>query len=783
MRGRRTAVLLATALACLGAAPAIGASSGGPAAQDTYVVEAASAAQVTAALADVGARPDDVFGQLGSATADLTAEQAGRLDALPGVDVSVDPPATLADDQLGPTWGLDRMDQDRAGQDSHFRYPATGGTGVMVYVVDTGVSPLADFGGRVTTGYSVLAGDPDANLDQNSHGTHVAGTIASNTFGLAKHATIVPIKVFPASGQGSGSDIVAGLNWILAHHPAGTPGVVNLSLEVASVWSPLNNAVKALTDKGLFVAVAAGNEDVDACTTSPASAPSAFTTGAVTNADARSSFSNWGACLDGFAPGSNISSWAPNGDVAIKSGTSMAAPHVAGAAALALAQDPTITPARLSTALVAASSATVTDAGAGSPSTVVNTLALPTVGTPTGVQLTDVTTTSATATWNAPAPATPVTVASYTVTATAAGKPTVTATVAGTQTSAALTGLAWSTGYTVTVAAHALTHTGPASTAAQVTTATPVPGVPSGVQVTAAARSAALTWTAPAPVTGAAVTGYGVAWRPVGGSTWSTSSVTTTSATLADLLPETTYQATVTARAGAVAGSPSAVVEFTTPMAPPPAPAGLSAAATARDATLTWDAVPGADGYVLSWRLSGAQAWTTVRTAGTSLSLGDLAPATSYEMRIGATSAAGDGPPGPTLVVTTAFLPPAAPEALRAVLVADSSITWTWAEGLAQGAAVPTAFELQWRPVGAVEWTTVATSQPVLTLTGLLPSTAYEVQVRATTPDQPGAYGDMTVATTHASASAWTDGGSAASGRVVVPRGLPGAATLVVARS
>jgi hypothetical protein len=250
------------------------------------------------------------------------------------------------------SWGLDRIDQAALPLNGTIS-TSQNGSGVTAYVIDTGVRPdHADFGGRVTSGFTSIT-DGNGADDCNGHGTHVAGTVAGTAYGVAPAATIVPVRVLSCSGSGSTSGVIAGIDWAVRHHQAGTPAVANMSLG-GGYSAALNAAVAAGVADGITFAVAAGNSDADACNASPASEPSALTVGSTTSSDARSSFSNWGSCLDVFAPGSGIRSayhTSPTATATL-SGTSMAAPHVAGAAALLLAATPSATPSGVSTAMV-----------------------------------------------------------------------------------------------------------------------------------------------------------------------------------------------------------------------------------------------------------------------------------------------------------------------------------------------------------------------------------------------------------------------------------------------
>ncbi|MEX8493580.1 S8 family peptidase [Sphaerotilus sp.] len=247
-------------------------------------------------------------------------------------------------------WGLDRIDQMALPLNNEFR-SSLDGRGVHIYIVDTGISAHDEFGSRLADDGLDAIQDGRGTADCNGHGTHVAGTAAGAMSGVASGATLVPVRVMNCFGSGSVSDILLGFDWIMANGKR--PGVVNLSLG-SNLSSALDDAVTRLTGAGFTVSVSAGNGNADACTQSPARAPAVLTVASSTSNDARSSFSNFGRCVDLFAPGSAISSAAasnPHGWTTL-SGTSMAAPHVTGAAALLLQERPKLTPAQVATQML-----------------------------------------------------------------------------------------------------------------------------------------------------------------------------------------------------------------------------------------------------------------------------------------------------------------------------------------------------------------------------------------------------------------------------------------------
>jgi subtilisin family serine protease len=231
-------------------------------------------------------------------------------------------------DSSGQPWGLDRIDQVNLPLSRTYTYTARG-AGVTAYVIDTGIATgLADFGGRARNVYDALGGN---GADCNGHGTHVSGTIGGATYGVAKAVQLRGVRVLNCSGSGSTTGIVRALDWVRAN--AVKPAVANMSLG-GGLSSTLNTAANNLANSGVFLAVAAGNENQNACNVSPASAAAAYTTAASDRTDLRASFSNFGSCVDGYAPGVSVKSdWYTGGTNTI-SGTSMASPHVAGVGAL-----------------------------------------------------------------------------------------------------------------------------------------------------------------------------------------------------------------------------------------------------------------------------------------------------------------------------------------------------------------------------------------------------------------------------------------------------------------
>ncbi len=372
-RRRAPIAALIGVLGMLALAPA-GAQAAGS--ESDYIVLYKSGANLTLKVQSEEARGIDVQDVFRSAVkgfvAPLDAADVARLRARSDVLlVEKDKPVRALSagprSGLAASWGLDRIDQRTLPLNSQIS-TSENGFGITAYIIDTGIrADHNEFGGRVTVGFDAI-GDGQNTNDCNGHGTHVAGTVGGATYGVAPQVSLVAVRVLNCTGSGSTSGVIAGIDWATANHAAGVPAVANMSLG-GGYSAALNTATQNAITDGISFAVAAGNSNADACNFSPASTPNAITVGSTSSNDARSSFSNWGSCLDIFAPGSSIkSSWNTSATATNTiSGTSMASPHVAGAAALILSGSLSSTPAQVATALTAASTTgVVTDPAAGS---------------------------------------------------------------------------------------------------------------------------------------------------------------------------------------------------------------------------------------------------------------------------------------------------------------------------------------------------------------------------------------------------------------------------------
>lgn len=307
-----------------------------------------------------------------------------EIDRAGALAISTDPRVELVEQdavvrkvatQSNPPYGLDRIDQRNLPLGGSYNYNATG-AGTTAYVIDSGIRVThADFGGRASHGYDFVDGDADAS-DCDGHGTHVAGTVGGSTYGVAKDASLVAVRVLDCNGDGVGSDIIAGVDWVTAQHTSGEKDVANMSLGTTlGTSSTIDAVVRNSIADGTTYAIAAGNGNAvgiadDACNTSPSRVAEAITVSATDSSDRKASFANYGTCVDIFAPGVSVQSAWMTGDTATNSisGTSMASPHVAGAAAQYLQANGATAPPSVATALISNSTAgKVTSPGSGSP--------------------------------------------------------------------------------------------------------------------------------------------------------------------------------------------------------------------------------------------------------------------------------------------------------------------------------------------------------------------------------------------------------------------------------
>jgi len=301
----------------------------------------------------------------------IEADQVMSINYKQELHISAPAAATT---QTGATWGLARSWHTDLPVGTTYVYNTNAGSGVDVYVIDTGIlTTHTEFGSRATAVYNAITNE--ANTDLNGHGTHCSGTVGGTTYGIAKQVALKGVKVLSASGSGSNTGVVAGVNYVSNNKNTARKNVASMSLG-GGASTATDQAVEQSIAGGVTYSIAAGNDNANACNTSPARVATAITVGATTNTDARSSFSNFGTCVNIFAPGSSITSAWIGSNTATNtiSGTSMATPHVAGGAALVLGQSFATTPATVRTWLVNNGSAgKVTNPGTGSPTVLMNT--------------------------------------------------------------------------------------------------------------------------------------------------------------------------------------------------------------------------------------------------------------------------------------------------------------------------------------------------------------------------------------------------------------------------
>ena len=727
-----------------------------------YIVRFASDASVGIAASNLSVGVRAFFtSAIDGFVADLSSDDLADLRNNPNV-IAIEPDTVVSGDtnvtspQTGATWGLDRIDQRGLPFNGQYNFTSTG-RGVTAYVVDTGIlATHTQFEGRVLPGFTAIA-DGKGSTDCNGHGTHVAGTIAGSTYGVAKDTTLVPVRILACSGSGTTSGVIAGIDWMISNHAAGVPAVANMSIG-GGLSASLNSAVDRAVADGISVVVAAGNSNANACSYSPASAVNAITVAATNLLDNRASFSNWGTCVDIFAPGQSITSAGISSTTAIASlsGTSMASPHVAGVVALYLQQNPSSSPANTAATINnAATRGIVGNAGTGTPNRLVysadfasapnsvssSPTALAAVGYDQSVRLT----------WAVPSFNGGTAITDYVVEY--AAPPVGTNAVVwnvfndgvSTIANAAVTGL--TNGVTYQFRVSALNAVGVSPTSSSVLGTPVYKGVadaPRSLTAVPGRLFVSLSWLAPLSNGGLPLTDYAIESSIDDGATWvrrADSVSVATSATLTGLVGNTTYLFRVRAINSAGLGAAS-----TTAQATPSANSGPSvvrnivATPSLMGATVSWtlpiDNGGGAiTGYIVDYSTDGTNYLGTKRlTSGyRSTSFTGLTGGVAHTIRVRATNAFGTSADASTTVTPVAPTVPSAP--LRPfVNVGYNTASIYWSTPANNGGSAITGYFAEYSVDNGATWTRssqLSVYSRSLALSGLQGGTVHQFRVFA----------------------------------------------------
>jgi len=732
-------------------------------AETDYIIQVPQSeeSELMSTLTDLGVTPDYVYGEAldGVAVSLTPTELSAVSSSVSGESISPDQPVTLTGLQVPAPWNLAMIDAAKRPADSAFVYPDSSGSGVNVYVIDTGIVPNnPQLDGRVLPGVSFVDGDSSTS-DCYGHGTHVAGTIASTSYGVAKLANVVPVRVFNCVGGGATeTKVIKAIDWAIANQPAGTPAVINMSLGLECSWYcsnlPLLTAVSRAVAANFVVVVSAGNSGLDACTFAPAAAPAALTVGAVNKSDLEATWSNFGPCVDLYAPGVDVVSlnYRYASATAAMSGTSMAAPHVAGAAALYIAANPGMSAAEVTQALKdSAKAAPIVSASghSGGPnaqlslspllsSTSVNVAP----AAPTAVRATVSGMSDVDLTWQAASSYAPV--RDYLVSYRRAGDVTWTqaSLPMSPSTQRRVSGLERATTYEFRVQAQT-DIAGPFSASVSGTTLTGIPDKPTQVTTnTIQATSMALKWTSPSS-NGSSISDYELQYRRGGTSTWDTLSHSPTSAptiTVPGLKPAQSYEFRVRAASPIGLGGWSNTVTGTTLSGLPGAPEGLKTSTiAATSATVVW-AAPALNGapirdYIVEYKRNRDSIWTTWDDGLTTIpsaTITGLTPGTTINVRVSAQTEFGTGLSSPVASVTTKTGVPLKVSSISAT-PARASLSLSWSPAIAMGAPVRD-YLIDYRASTISSWTRLrdeVSPIPHTYVNGLRPNTTYFVRVIA----------------------------------------------------